>query len=105
MYRAYNYNPPRNASVLDIILYEGTELGNEDIMMQALSRAKELGVDLSTMSAARHAIWATDTREQAARYGDEIHSVDVTGWVPLVDLGDEGMLMVLLNKPVEFIER
>lgn len=92
-YRAYNYNPPREASVADLVAYEANELGNNDILAQAEASAERLGLDLAKIPAS-DALWVTRTREQAQFYGDDVREHDITGWVPLVDLGDEGGLLL-----------
>lgn len=92
-YRANNYNPPRGASVHDLVSYEGGELGNEDIETQARKSASALGIDLSKIPANK-AVWVTRTPEQAKQYGEQITSRNTRGWVPLVDLGEDGGLLV-----------
>lgn len=99
-YRAYNYNPPGKINVGDLVAYERDELGNQDVGTMAKSSAAILGVDLNNIPATG-AIWVTATKEQAAFYlsegGDEatdISTYDVRGWVKLVDLGEEGCLLI-----------
>jgi hypothetical protein len=94
-YRALNYNPPKNATVADVVRYESEELGNEDIGEMADESANDLGVDLSSIPAS-DAIWVTRTAEQAMEYGDrsDIKKYPVDGWLILTDLGDEGALLL-----------
>jgi hypothetical protein len=94
-YRALNYNPPKNATVADVVRYESEELGNEDIGELADESANDLGVDLSSIPAS-DAIWVTRTVEQAMEYGDrsDIKKYPVKGWLILADLGDEGALLL-----------
>lgn len=97
-YRAYNYNPPKGASVADIVTYEAEELGNDDILLQAEATAAERGLELAKIPA-RDAVWVTRTREEAMAYahsGDasDVKAYNIAGWVPLVDLGEDGGLLV-----------
>lgn len=97
-YRAYNYNPPRGASVADLLAYEEDELGNAGIRAEATQAAQQHGLDLARISA-RDAVWVTRTREEATAYahsGDasDVKAYNIAGWIPLVDLGEEGGLLV-----------
>lgn len=94
-YRALNYNPPKNATVADLVQYEGDELGNEDIGKMAEDSAKDLGIDLASIPAS-DAIWVTRTKEEAQQYGalEDIRTVDVDGWTILADLAEDGALLI-----------
>jgi hypothetical protein len=94
-YRALNYNPPKNATVADVVRYESEELGNADIGEMADESANQLGIDLSAIPAS-DAIWVTHTVEQAMQYGErsDIDKYPVNGWLILADLGDEGALLL-----------
>jgi hypothetical protein len=94
-YRALNYNPPKNATVADVVRYESEELGNKDIGELASESAGKLSVDLASIPAS-DAIWVTRTVEQAMEYGDrsDIKKYSVDGWLILADLGDEGALLL-----------
>lgn len=94
-YRALNYNPPKSATVADLVRYESEELGNEDIGELAKDSANDLGIDLASIPAS-DAIWVTRTREEAEQYGapNEIKAVDVDGWTILADLAEDGALLM-----------
>ena len=98
-YRAGAFSVPPTLSVTDLINYEGDELGNDAVKMEAEQTAKILGIDLKTISV-RNALWVTKTKRQALRYGDkdtisEINYID--GWVVLFDGGEEGSLVLNLG--------
>jgi hypothetical protein len=94
-YRALNYNPPKNATVADVVRYESKELGNSDIGKLAKASAKALGIDMSAIPAS-DAIWVTRTVDQALQYGErsDITKQSVDGWLVLADLDDDGALLL-----------
>lgn len=94
-YRALNFNPPRGATLKSIIDYEVDVLGNEDIGAKARASLEQLGIDPAAVPAAR-TLWVTRTERDALAYGapSEVRQVEVAGWLPIVDLDDEGVLVM-----------
>lgn len=98
-FRAYDSNVPKNSTLKDVLDFEADELGNTDLREEALVNLKSLGIDPSKTNRDKF-LWVTKTAEDAERYlseesdPDDIQEVDVVGWHPIIDMGEEGYLVV-----------
>jgi len=99
-----NMGIPSKTTVKDVIDFEADELGNEDVRVIAELVAKELGIDLASLSS-ENIIWVVRDKETAKElygYGEEEPSeIDIPeGSVILTDLGGDGVLILKANEKV-----
>ncbi len=92
-YRApsgYQHRPGTTA--LDVILYEAEELGNSDILEQALTKASRATLASHPWS---DVIWLTHSKRAAGRYGHPERVEIPKGSIVLAEDGDGGYLYLL----------
>lgn len=90
------YRHDANTTVLDVLKFESDELGNADILDQALRVASP---DALQAMPARNAIWFTASRREARRYGTAVEAfTPPPGARVLAFDGDGGMLILIPPK-------